>query len=60
MTCKANKIYFLCQIKLTIGERPNKKHIEALDLTRKRKSVNVDDVENEIILQNYSSVYSVI
>ena len=29
------KICFSCQINLTIGERPNKKNIESLDLTRK-------------------------
>ena len=29
------KICFSCQINLTIGERPNKKNIESLNLTRK-------------------------
>ena len=29
------KICFSCQINLTIGERPNKKDIESLNLTRK-------------------------
>ena len=29
------RIYFSCQINLTIGERPNKKNIESLNLTRK-------------------------
>ena len=29
------KIYFSCKINLTIGERPNKKNIESLNLTRK-------------------------
>ena len=29
------KINFLCQINLTIGEGPNKKNIESLNLTRK-------------------------
>ena len=28
-------IYFSCQINLTIGERPNKKNVESLNLTRK-------------------------
>ena len=31
------KIYFSCQIISTIGERPNKKKNESLDLTRKGK-----------------------
>ena len=29
------KICFSCQINLTIGERPNKKNIEPLNLTQK-------------------------
>ena len=29
------KIYFSSQIYMTIGERPNKKNIESLNLTRK-------------------------
>ena len=28
-------MYLSCQINLTIGERPNKKNIESLNLTRK-------------------------
>ena len=32
---KAKNIYFLCQIDLMIGERPNKKNIESLNLHEK-------------------------
>ena len=32
------KICFSCQINLAIGERPNKKNIELLNLTQKGKS----------------------
>ena len=32
------KICFLCQVNLMIGERPNKKNIESLNLTQKSKS----------------------
>ena len=32
---RLEKIYFPCQINLPIGVRPNKKNIEALNLTRK-------------------------
>ena len=31
---RLKKIYFSCQINLTIGERTNKKNIESLNLTR--------------------------
>ena len=32
---RLKKIYISCQINLTIGERPNKKNIESLNLTQK-------------------------
>ena len=41
------KICFSYQINLTIGERPNKKNIESLNLTRKAKHVN--DLKSNVL-----------
>ena len=38
---KGEKRFFFCQINLTIGERPNKKDIESLHLTRINIKVNI-------------------
>ena len=48
------RFYLFCQINLTIGERPNKKYIQLLNLTRKvnllrlRRGNTKIDIENPI------------
>ena len=50
------KICFSCKINLTIGERPNKKYIESLNLTRKANLLRLWR-GNTIILQGNISLY---
>ena len=40
------KIYFSGQINLTIGEKPNKKNVESLNLTRKENLLYYSFFEN--------------
>ena len=46
------KICFSCQISVTIGERPNKKNIESLNLTRKVKFLMLWRGKSVLIILN--------